>query len=138
MRVSVETDASQEDVQAVVAGLRDYNIAFIGPPNQQPMRVFLRDDSGEIVGGLLGEMRWRWAYVEKLWVSDSHRGQGHGSALLAAGEAHARAQGCIGIYLDTFEYQARPFYEKHGYTLFGTLEGYPPGFRQYFLSKRLS
>lgn len=40
--------------------------------------------------------------------------------------------------LDTFEYQARPFYEKLGYQLFGTLDGYPPGYRQFYLRKRLS
>jgi hypothetical protein len=39
--------------------------------------------------------------------------------------------------LDTFEYQARPFYEKLGYQLFGTLDGYPPGYRQFYLCKRL-
>jgi hypothetical protein len=42
----------------------------------------------------------------------------------------------VGVYLDTFEYQARPFYEKLGYDVFGTLDGYPPGYRQYHLAKR--
>ena len=53
-------------------------------------------------------------------------------------ESRARERGCIGVYLDTFEYQARPFYERLGYELFGTLEGYPPGYRQYYLAKRLA
>jgi GNAT superfamily N-acetyltransferase len=56
---------------------------------------------------------------------------------MSAAEDHARSRGCIGSYLDTFEYQARPFYEKIGYEVFGTLEGFPPGYRQFFLSKRL-
>jgi hypothetical protein len=34
-------------------------------------------------------------------------------------------------------HQARPFYEKLGYELFGTLEGYPAGTRQHHLFKRL-
>jgi hypothetical protein len=38
---------------------------------------------------------------------------------------------------DTLDYQARPFYEKLGYQLFGTLDGYPPGYRQFYLCKRL-
>jgi GNAT superfamily N-acetyltransferase len=102
------------------------------------LQVFLRDERAAIVGGLLGHIRWRWAYVAKLWVADELRGRGHGAALMNAAEADARAKGCLGIYLDTFEYQARPFYEKLGYALFGTLEGYPPGSRQFFLAKRLS
>ena len=39
------------------------------------------------------------------------------------------------MYLDTFEYQALPFYRKLGYELYGTLDGYPPGCRQYYLRK---
>jgi GNAT superfamily N-acetyltransferase len=56
---------------------------------------------------------------------------------MKAAEDHARSHGCIGAYVDTFEYQARPFYEKLGYELFGTLEGYPPGYRQFHLVKQL-
>ena len=57
--------------------------------------------------------------------------------LLTAAEDLARARGCVGASLDTFEYQARPFYEKLGYELFGTLDGYPPGYRQFYLRKNL-
>ncbi len=50
-------------------------------------------------------------------------------------EEFARREGCLGTYLDTFEYQALPFYEKLGYEQLGVLEGYPPGYRQYHLKK---
>jgi GNAT superfamily N-acetyltransferase len=136
-RISVERGAPAADVAAVEAGLRAFNVARIGDPGEEPVHVFLRDAEGRVAGGLLGHIRWRWLYVAKLWVSDAHRGAGHGAALLAAAEEQARARGCLGAYLDTFEYQARPFYEKLGYRLFGTLEGYPPGYRQYHLAKRL-
>lgn len=136
--IAVETDASPDDVRAVEAGLRAFNVAVISDPHEEPVRVFFRDDAGRVAGGLLGHVKWRWLYVAKLWVSEAHRGEGRGRALMAAAEAHARSRGCVGAYLDTFEYQARPFYEKLGYALFGTLEGYPPGYRQYFLAKRLA
>ena len=137
LRVSVEPDAVDEDIATVQAGLRAFNVARLGDPGEEPVRIFLRDESGRIVGGLLGHIRWRWLYVAKLWIDDAHRGGGRGRELMMAAEAHARSCGCVGSYLDTFEYQARPFYEKLGYVLFGTLEGYPPGYRQHFLSKRL-
>jgi GNAT superfamily N-acetyltransferase len=135
-RVSVEPDASADDIEVVQAGLRAFNVARIGEPAEEPVRIFLRDEHGQVVGGLLGHIRWRWLYVAKLWIDDAHRGAGHGVELMAAAESHARARDCLGAYLDTFEYQARPFYEKLGYALFGTLEGYPPGYRQYPLVKR--
>jgi ribosomal protein S18 acetylase RimI-like enzyme len=64
------------------------------------------------------------------------RGQGLGTKLLAQAEAVAREHKCVGIYLDTFSFQARGFYEKHGYGLFGTLENYPDDEKRFFLSKR--
>ena len=137
IRVTVEPDAAMSDIQEVESGLRDFNAVVIGPAHQRAVRIFLREDD-RIAGGLLGEIRWRWMYVAKLWVAESLRGKGYGRKLITAAESHAREEGCIGIYLDTFEYQARPFYEKLGFELFGTLEGYPPGYRQFHLAKRLS
>lgn len=137
-RISVEPQASGGDVATVEAAMLAFNVAKIGPPNESPVRIFLRDARGHVVGGLLGHIRWRWLYVAKLWVNDSLRGQGHGARLMKAAEEHARSLGSIGACVDTFEYQARPFYEKLGYELFGTLEDYPPGYRQFHLVKRLA
>ena len=137
LRVSVEPDADPADVAAVHAGLRAFNVAHIGEPREEPVHVFLRDADGAVVGGLSGHITWRGLYVAMLWVAQPYRGKGAGGALLDAAEGWARERGCIGVHLDTFEYQARPFYERRGYVLFGTLEGYPPGYRQYHLSKRL-
>jgi GNAT superfamily N-acetyltransferase len=135
--VTLEREPRHEEVATVLAGLRAFNVERIGDMGFEPVTVFLRDADDRVVGGLLGEIRWRWLYVSKLWVSEAHRGGGAGSRLMAAAESHAAERGCLGVYLDTFEYQARPFYEKLGYELFGTLEGYPPGYRQYYLAKRL-
>ena len=137
LRVTVESAADPADVQRVIDGLRAFNVAHIGEPHQEAVHVFLRDASGAVVGGVIGEIKWKWLYIAKLWVDESLRGKGSGSALMDAAEQRARDRGCTNAYLDTFEYQARPFYEKRGYVLFGTLEGYPPGYRQYFLSKSL-
>ena len=137
VKVEVAEDANAEDVAAVQKGLREFNVRVIGDPEEVPVTIFLRDENNEVVGGLLGHIKWKWLYVSKLWIADSHRGQGHGVELMNAAEGFARSRKCVGSYLDTFEYQARPFYEKLGYSLFGTLDGYPPGYRQFFLSKVL-
>jgi GNAT superfamily N-acetyltransferase len=135
--VTVEPHADPADVQAVHTGLRAFNVAHIGEPREEPVHVFLRDGDGRVVGGLTGHIKWKWLYVAKLWVDERFRGQGAGARLMEAAERYARERECIGASLDTFEYQARPFYERLGYRLFGTLEGFPPGGRQYFLSKSL-
>jgi GNAT superfamily N-acetyltransferase len=89
------------------------------------------------VGGLYGGSFFRWMFIKLFHLPPELRRQGLGSILLARAEAEARARGCVGIHLDTFSFQARPFYEKHGFRLFGTLEDFPPGHRRYFMCKRL-
>ena len=135
LRIDDQPDA--DDEAAVKRGLLEFNEAVLGPANLQPVKLVARASDGSVVGGLLGHTRWSWMYVDKLWVAESQRGKGVGSQLMRAAEDLARSRGCTHVSLDTFEYQARPFYERLGYTLFGTLEGYPPGYRQYFLSKKL-
>ena len=125
------------DEAVVVRGLLAFNEARIGPSGEQPVKFVARDSAGAVVGGILGHTRWRWLYIAKLWVDEGVRGRGLGAQLMEAAEALARSRGCTDVSLDTFDYQARPFYEKLGYELFGTLEGYPPGSRQYYLRKRL-
>ena len=95
----------------------------------------LNDADGALVGGLSGRMAWDWLFVAALWVHRDRRGQGAGRALLAAAESHAAAAGCHSVWLDTF--QAREFYEKLGYTVFGALEDYPKGQTRCFMRKRL-
>jgi GNAT superfamily N-acetyltransferase len=75
--------------------------------------------------------------VDTIWISEFARRQRHGSRLLEAAEAYARERGCIGVCLDTFSFQARPFYERNGYTVFATQEDNPPGHARRFLEKRL-
>jgi len=57
--------------------------------------------------------------------------------LLRATEDEGRRLGSHSAYLDTFSFQARPFYERHGYEVFGTLEDFPVGQQRYFLRKAL-
>jgi GNAT superfamily N-acetyltransferase len=134
--VRIDDQMSAADEATVVGGLRTFNEKWLGPSNERPVRLVARDELG-VAGGLLGHTKWDWLYVAKLWVDERARGQGIGTKLLMAAEELARSRGCTNASLDTFEYQARPFYEKLGYQLFGTLEGYPPGYRQFYLCKRL-
>ena len=107
-------------------------------PEVFPARFVLRADRGEVIGGLLAVIWGGWLRVGMFWVSEFARRQGHGSRLLEAAEAYAGERGCIGVCLDTFSFQARPFYERHGYTVFATQEDNPRGHARHFLEKRLT
>jgi GNAT superfamily N-acetyltransferase len=112
--------------------------AFHARTVQQDARRFallLHDRDERLAAGLSGAAAWQWLFVEALWVDDRWRHRGVGSALLSRAEAIARDAGCHSAWLDSF--QAREFYLKLGYEVFGELEAYPAGQTRYFLRKRL-
>jgi GNAT superfamily N-acetyltransferase len=138
VEIRLKLDPDEADMKAVRDGLIDYNrLASPREANWKPVAIHLIDDSGKAVGGLTGAAVFDWLFIQLLHIPESLRGQGYGSKLMARAEAFAREHGCVGVWLDTFDFQARPFYEKLGYTVFGTLEDHPLGGARYFLSKRL-
>ncbi len=125
--------------RAVSKALEAYNDPFVrasGPSSH--LNLLLRAaGSDEIVGGLCAVTYWRWMFVELLIVPPVLRGQGLGSDLLRQAEAAARERDCLGIWLDTFSFQAPGFYEKHGFERFGQIDRYPPGQSRIFYRKSL-
>jgi GNAT superfamily N-acetyltransferase len=113
------------------------NIARTGASDWHPVGFFLRSPRGEWLGGLTGYIWGGWLHVNFLWVSETLRGQRHGTRLMDAAEAMARERGAIGATLETFTSQAPDFYAKRGYSIFGRIDDYPPGHAKLFLSKRL-
>jgi GNAT superfamily N-acetyltransferase len=138
MRLDVVDDPTPEDREALVAPLRRYNQAHGPLLEVKPLALLLRDEAGNTVGGLWGRTAYDWLYVELLAVPEGMRGSGTGTALMRTAEAIALERGCIGTWLDTFAFQARPFYEKLGYSVFGELIDHPRGSARYFLMKRFS
>jgi len=136
--VTLESALAQSVRETVLDGLRSYNRRHAPPPEFQVLTLSARDDHGRVIGGLVGETGWRWLHVDLLWVEEPARQQGLGRALLHAAEQEAARRGCLHVYLDTFEFQAREFYEREGYSVFGVQEDYPPGSRRYYLRKALS
>lgn len=143
VRIEVaERDAVPAVRDRVMAGLTEYNDQHVPSPNMTPLVLAARDKDDQIVGGLVGVTPWAaigkgWLYVHMLWVTAAWRKRGLGRRLLRAAEAEAVRHGCRSAYLDTFEFQARAFYEREGYVTFGVLEGFPPGWRRYSMRKEL-
>jgi GNAT superfamily N-acetyltransferase len=101
------------------------------------VQVYIRDKENKVVGGAIGLAFGGWLYISLLWIEESVRNKGKGTKLLEMTENEAVKLGCKHAHLDTYSFEARPFYEKNGYTLFATLENYPEGHSKYFLKKKL-
>jgi GNAT superfamily N-acetyltransferase len=118
--------------------LIDYNLRNGPPPNFKLLGILLKDEAGQTIGGLWGRSAYEWLFVELLFVPEQLRGQGLGTSLIRQAEEIARERNCTGVWLDTFDFQALPFYQKLGYTIFGELKDHPRGISQHWLQKRLA
>ena len=123
--------------KAILKGLVAYNRSQIGRRKWKNIAITIRNDAGDIVGGVTGEAWADWLFIQLLWLDEAHRGQDLASRAMDAVEDEARAFGAKHAYLEPFSFQARPFYEKRGYRVFGTLENYPDAHSRYWMTKSL-
>ena len=123
--------------KAILDPLVAYNDRHFAEPDRHRLLVIaIRDPkSGVVIGGLWGESWYRWLFINLLVVPETMRGSGIGTAMMQLAEEEAIRRGCIGAWLDTFSFQARPFYERLGYSVFGTIDDFPPGHARHFLRK---
>jgi GNAT superfamily N-acetyltransferase len=138
MRIEFEPFIDEGARQFIVNGVDYYNIAATSLPHYFPANFVLRGERGDVLGGVLGQLWGGWLQVTYLWVAEAARGAGHGRRLMEDAEAYARSRGAVGATVETYSFQARPFYERLGYQVFGTLDGYPPGHIKFFLRKALA
>lgn len=115
--------------------LCDFNrtqVDWDGPSFQ----LVLRSDSGEIVGGARGVVRMGAVEIRRLWLDPDRRGVGHGEEIVRRVEEEAKKRGAERALLDTYSFQARGFYERLGYVVFGSFD-YPDGTVRYYLQRPL-
>lgn len=124
---------------SVITDILDETSAGHAPGWQpEPLCLLLKSSTGETMGGLTGTTNWGWLRVDLLAVDKKLRGARYGSQLLSMAEDIARERGCTNSFLNTFSFQARGFYERHGYRVFGMLDNFPTGATRFFMKKTLA
>ena len=120
----------------VVNGVDNYNMATTGRPDYYPVQYYLRSADDEVLGGVIGLIWGDWLHLSYVWVAEPARGQNYARQMVTAAEEYAKKRGCRGAYLETFSFQARPLYEKLGYSLIGEIADFPPGHKFFFMKKQ--
>ena len=138
MEIVFKATDAREAVEFVQKPLLVSNDMVSGrPAGYFPFVFHIVEDEGKVSGGATGYASFDWVFLELLFVPETLRGKGIGGQLLERVEAFGREHKMTGVWLDTFSFQARPFYERHGYTVFGTIDNHPIGGQRFFLQKRL-
>ena len=135
-KVVVDYEPSEADNAVVREGIIASNEKILGE-RDKPFSIFLKNDLGNVVGGIQAFLGSESIYIDVLWVKDNLQKQGHGTKLLNAAEGEAIKNGCIYSLVDTWDFQAEDFYLKHGYERIGELQNYWLGHAKIFLRKNL-
>jgi GNAT superfamily N-acetyltransferase len=134
-------ESTKEDRELIDSKLVEFNRASV--PFQQDedwisLSHVLKDGKGQAIAGINATLYcWNIMYVDVLYVDPSHRGKGYGKLLLENAESKARSLGGYMSHLDTFDWQAKDFYQHQGYEVFGILENCPPGHTRYYMKREL-
>ena len=132
MQVRLENIESQKS-QVIGDLIRSYNRSKRESSESEPLNLYVEDDSGELVAGLVAETFGNWLEIEYLFVKEDLRRQGIGSQLLQQAECEAKKRNCRFAFVNTYQFQAPAFYQKQGYKEVFTLKDYPyTGQRHYY------
>ena len=135
--ITLEETRDSADSVLLVKSLTAFNDSVAEPAHPKHFLFSAKDKDGTLLGGLKGYIHWNWLSITHLWVADTQKGNGLGSTLISKAEAFAIKNKCTSATVDTFSFQALPFYKKLGFEEFATLDDYPPGHRRHYLRKNL-
>lgn len=138
MKWKVFDKVSSTERQSVIDSLVAYNDAKGPREEYEEIERYIKNGNGDIVGGIIGNTHWGWLFIKQLWVHERIRGQGAGSMLMQLVESAAVERGCEWAWLDTFDFQALPFYKKLGFEVFSKLDDFPKGHQRIFLKKKIA
>ncbi len=137
IRIVLEPRTSCADVDFPRDGLSPFNVAAIGHAYYSPLALFFRDGQEAIPGGAYGHVWGGWLDLFLLWVAEPLRGRGYSRELLEAAEDEGRRRGCRGVFLSTFSFQARAFYERSVYEVAVDVPDYLAEHTHHVLKKTL-
>ncbi len=140
VEILVVDDPTPGEIGVIDRGLTDHAEQVAEPFGLEKIGILLRDGEENVVGGLIADVYGPHGacHIKDLWVAEALRGCGAGSALMERLEEEVRGRGCRLVHVDTFDFQAQGFYERHGFTVFGSVTYPKTGRTRHFMSKTLA
>ncbi|RII34100.1 GNAT family N-acetyltransferase [Clostridium chromiireducens] len=141
MKIYLIEESTREEYDLVDNGIVEYNLSkvpFTKEHSSISINRVIKDLNGDALAGINSQLYFsNCLHVDVLWVKEEYRKEGYGSVLLNEVEKIAKEKGCNLIHLDTFDFQAKDFYLKHGYEVFGILDDYPMEHKRYYMKKNI-
>jgi GNAT superfamily N-acetyltransferase len=140
--MNIIQSSSKDDIKAIFNGINQFNFRHakqvIEDQSCGDIEAIMKSEDGEVIGGALATLGYYGGVMVKvLWVKESSRGKGVGRKLIKDIESQAVKRGASTSFLDTFSFQAKDFYIKLNYEVYGTVNDFPEGHDWYYLKKIL-
>ena len=136
MHVRLENKESHK-AQEIGDLIRAYNRSKREEAESEPLNLYVEDEKGNLLAGLVAETFGNCLEIEYLFVKEELRGQGIGSKLLQQAESEAKKRNCRFSFVNTYQFQAPDFYLSHGYKEVFALQDYPYTGQRYYYQKDL-
>ena len=136
MHIRLENTESQKS-QIIGDLIRSYNRSKRETAESEPLNLYVEDEHGKLMAGLVAETFGNWLEIEYLFVKEGLRGQGIGSQLLQQAESEAKKRNCRFAFVNTYQFQAPVFYQKYGYKEVFTMKDYPYTGQRHYYQKEL-
>ncbi|MFI0430845.1 GNAT family N-acetyltransferase [Mariniflexile sp. HMF6888] len=141
MNIEITTTPNKQDTETISQGIINFNNSKTSDlePIEKEIKffVFVRNEFDKIIGGIRAVCFWNTMHIELLWLSEDCRGKGIGKKLIESAENFAKENGYEKVFVETTSWQAKPFYEKVGYSHIATLNGRPKGHASHYLTKNI-
>jgi len=121
-------DPTRDEMRVVHRGLHEHCVAHTDGGLEyagEHVRLALRDERGDLVGGLTASTPVLVLALEQLWVDERFRGRGYGRQLVREAEELARASGCVASQTCCLSFQSPEFFHRVGFESFGRVDVYP-------------
>ena len=98
--------------------IRAYNRSKREEAESEPLNLYVEDEKGNLLAGLIAETFGNWLEIEYLFVK-------------------AKNRNCRFAFVNTYQFQAPDFYKRHGYKEVFRLQDYPYIGQRYYYQKDL-
>lgn len=104
---------------------------------EEPISFEIFEDL-EFVGAIVVQLFWGQLHIKYLFVEEKYRGQGIARQLMAHALDFGKKRGCQFAFVETMNFQAPEFYQKMGFVIEFSREGYAKNTTFHYLKKSLA
>jgi ribosomal protein S18 acetylase RimI-like enzyme len=104
--------------------------------SEEPISFEIFDQS-KFIGAIVVQIFWEQLHIKYLFVEKKYRGQGIATQLMEYALEFGKKRGCQFAFVETMSFQALEFYQKNGFAIDLSREGYARNTSFHYLRKDL-